>query len=414
LIVAVTLCSVALVSAPAAAQEVGLITGTITAQATGQPVENACVDAYATQTDVLGSACTGPDGTYTIGVPVGTYRIRVFDPLRRFATRWAYAADSYATADPITVALSPDTVVNVALLDAGAIVGTVTDAVTGSAIYACVQVLAVGSDDFTAYACTDGSGQYRAVVADPGKYNVHITADFYVPVWANDRATRDVADVISVSAGQDTVVNAQLTPLGQITGRVTDLAGNPLAYILVAASSSEPPFGFGNAETDFDGYYRIRGLPAGRYQVMFVDNSFGNWVTEWWNDSHDGTHPDLVQVALATETPNINAALGPTGYITGTVTDAATGQPVPNVWVQAVYASTGMTIEPSLAVYSGLDGRYQIQAVGGTSYKVVFQPPDGTYQQQWYRNKPTLKSANRSRVDYGETVPHVDAALRRA
>jgi hypothetical protein len=347
-------------------------------------------------------------------VPVGTYRIRVSDPFRRFATRWAYAADSYDAADPISVVANTTTVVDVALLDAGAIVGTVTDAVTGSPIYACVEVLAVGSDDFAAYACTDGSGQYRAVLADPGDYNVHFTADFYVPEWANDRATRDVADVITVFGGRDTVVNAQLTPLGQITGRVTDLAGNPLAYISVAASSSEPPFGFGNAETDFDGYYRIRGLPAGRYQVMFSDNLFGNCVTEWWNDSHDGARPDLVQVALAAETPNVNAALGPTGYITGTVTDVATGQPVPNVWVQAVYASTGMTIQPSLPVYSGLDGRYQIQAVGGTAYKVVFEPTDPVYVQQWYRNKPTLKSANRIRVDYGNTVPTIDAALQRA
>lgn len=349
-----------------------------------------------------------------IGVPVGTYRIRVYDPLRRFATRWAYAADSYDAADPISVVANLTTVVDVALLDAGAIVGTVTDAVTGSPIYACVDVLAVGSDDFAAYACTDGAGEYRAVVPDPGDYNVHFTADFYVSEWANDRATRDVADVITVFGGQDTVVNAQLTPLGQITGRVTDLAGNPLPYISVAASSSEAPFGLGNAETDFDGYYRIRGLPAGRYQVMFSDNEFGNWVTEWWNDSHDGAHLDLVQVALAAETPNINAALGPTGYITGTVTDAATGQPVPNVWVQAMYASTGMSVQPPWAVYTGLDGRYQIQAVGGTSYKVVFQPTDPTYAPQWYRNKPTLKSANRIRVDYGTTVPNIDVALQRA
>jgi hypothetical protein len=178
LIVSVSLCSVALASTPGAAQEVGYVTGTITAQATGQPVENACVEAYATQTDVAGSACTGPDGTYTIGVPVGTYRIRVHDPFRRFATRWAYAADSYDAADPISVVTNPDTIVGVALLDAGAIVGTVTDAVTGSPIYACVEVLAVGSDDFAAYACTDGSGQYRAVVVDPGNYNVHLTADF--------------------------------------------------------------------------------------------------------------------------------------------------------------------------------------------------------------------------------------------
>jgi hypothetical protein len=73
-----------------------------------------------------------------------------------------------------------------------------------------------------------------------------------------------------------------------------------------------------------------------------------------------------------------------------------------------------MTIQSPLAVYTGLDGRYQIQDVGGTSYKVVFQPTDPTDAQQWYWNKPTLKSANRIRVNYGTRVPNIDVALQRA
>ena len=49
-----------------------------------------------------------------------------------------------------------------------------------------------------------------------------------------------------------------------------------------------------------------------------------HYVTEWWNDSPDQAHADAVSVALATETGNINAALGQSGYITGTVTATAT------------------------------------------------------------------------------------------
>ena len=146
-IIAVVLCSVALTATPAAAQEeIGYFIGRITSEATGEPVGSACVQAYATPTDVLGSACTGPDGTYTIGVPMGTYRIRVYDLSQRLASRWAYAADTYDTADPIAASTGLGTVVNVALLSAGAITGTVTDAVTGSPLNACVEILAVGSD----------------------------------------------------------------------------------------------------------------------------------------------------------------------------------------------------------------------------------------------------------------------------
>jgi hypothetical protein len=127
-----------------------------------------------------------------------------------------------------------------------------------------VEIMAVGSDSTAAYTCTDYLGHYRAVVTDPGDYNVRFSADSYVPEWANDKATRAEADVITVSAAVETRLDAQLTPLGRITGRVTDLAGKPLAYITVLANGFEDPFGFGYADTDYDGRYEIRGLQAGR------------------------------------------------------------------------------------------------------------------------------------------------------
>jgi Carboxypeptidase regulatory-like domain len=345
---------------------------------------------------------------------MGSYRIRVYDPTRRFASQWAYGADSYDTADLIAAGVGLGTVVDVALLDAGAIVGTVSDAVTGEPLYACVEVLAVGSENFAAYECTDDSGRYRAVVADPGDYHVRFTAEFYVSEWANDRATREQADVITVSAAQDTRLDALLTPLGQITGQVTDLTGNPLAYISVQAFGIDDPSGFGFAETAFDGVYRIRGLPAGRYHVLFTEHSFGNYASEWWSDSPDRAHADPVRVALAGETANIDAALGPSGYIAGTVTDAATGQPLAEVCPRAVHAASGEAVEGSSPSCTGIDGRYEINAVGGSSYKVQFQPTDSAYVTQWYRNKPSQKSANRVRVEYGQRVDKIDAALRRA
>ncbi len=416
-IIAVLLSSAVVSTTPAAAQETGYVNGTITSVATGEPIGTACVEAYATPTDIAGSACTDATGTYTIAVPVGTYRIRVHDvygTFQRYATRWAYAADSYDTADPITVVANVLTVVDVALLDAGAITGTVTDAVTGEPPpSACVEIMAVGSDSTAAYTCTDYLGRYRAVVTDPGDYNVRFSADYYVPEWANDKATRAEADVITVSAAVETQLDAQLTPLGRITGRVTDLAGNPLAYISVLANGFEDPFGFGYAETDFDGRYEIRGLQAGRYHVEFYDNSFGNYVTEWWNDSPDQAHADAVSVALATETGNINAALGQSGYITGTVTDAATGQPLSGVCARAVHAASGELVEPVFPSCTDLDGHYTINAVGGSWYKVYFSSFDDTYALQWYRNKTTLRSANRIRVDYLRTVSGINAAMRR-
>jgi hypothetical protein len=413
-IAAVVACLLALTGTSAAAQEeLGYYIGTITSAATGEPIGNACVEAYATPSDVVGSGCTASDGRYTFSVPMGTYRLRIFDPNRSFATQWAYAADSYDSATPIPAGAGLGTVVDVALLSAGAIVGTVTDETTGQPVYGCVDVRPVGSDNFAAYACTDGLGQYRAVVTDPGQYHVHFAADYYVEEWANDRSSRELADAVTVSAGQDTTVDAQLTPLGQITGRVTDRAGNPLAYTRIEAVDANQ-FVW-STETDYDGTYRLRGLPAGQYHVLFVDRTFGNYVAEWWKDSPDRAHADPVAVSLASEVPGIDAALGVSGLITGTVTDATTGEPLYGVCVRAVLAATGEPVEGAYPQQcTGVNGRYELNAVGGSSYKVQFQPTDPTYLSQWYRNKTSEKSANRIRVQYGETVSSIDVALHPA
>jgi Carboxypeptidase regulatory-like domain len=413
-IAAVVACLLALTSRPAAAQEeLGYYIGTITSAATGEPIADACVQAYATPADVVGSGCTASDGRYTFSVPMGTYRLRVFDLNRNFATRWAYTADSYDSATPIPAGAGLGTVVDVALLPAGAIAGTVTDETTGQPVYACVEVMPVGLDEFAAYTCTDDRGQYRAVVTEPGQYHVHFTASYYVDEWANNRSTRELADAVTVSAGQDTAVDAQLTPLGQIAGRVTDLAGNPLAFMRIEAVDANE-FGW-STETDYDGNYRLRGLPAGQYQVLFVDRTFGNYVAEWWNDSPDRAHADPVTVALASEVSGINAALGTSGLITGTITDATTGEPLYGVCVRAVLAATGEPVEGAYPQQcTGVNGRYELNAVGGSSYKVQFQPTDPTYLSQWYRNKTSEKSANRIRVQYGQTVPGIDAALHPA
>ena len=416
-VIAVLACSIALTVTPAGAlDETGYFIGTITSASTGDPIAPyACVQAYATPTDIAGSACTGSDGTYTIAVPMGTYRLRVYDPNRHFATRWAYAADSYDSADPIMSSTGGGTVVNVALLDAGAIVGTVTDVVTGQPpLQACVEVMAVGSEDTAAYACTDFLGQFRAVVPDAGQYNVRFSAEFYVPEWYSDRPTRDLADVVTVSGGQDTTADAQLTPLGQVSGRVTNRTGFPLAFMRVEAYAVGVPTVYTGADTDFDGTYQIRGLPAGQYQILFVDRSFGAFVSEWWNDSPDRAHAVPVTVILGSDISGLNAALGNSGLITGTVTDATTGQPLSGVCIRPVLAATGELVEGSQPQCTGTDGSYRVNAVGGTFYKLQFQPTDPAYLAQWYRDKTNEQSANKIRVPYNQTVPHIDVALHRA
>jgi hypothetical protein len=77
-----------------------------------------------------------------------------------------------------------------------------------------------------------------------------------------------------------------------------------------------------------------------------------------------------------------------------------------------VHAASGEAVEAPFPQCTGADGRYEINGVGGSSYKVQFQPTDPDHLMQWYKNKPDQQSANRIRVAYEQQVGNVNAALR--
>jgi inosine-uridine nucleoside N-ribohydrolase len=87
--------------------------------------------------------------------------------------------------------------------------------------------------------------------------------------------------------------------------------------------------------------------------------------------------PNAAATTLAGEIESLLRALPPTGTISGTVDDAATGQPIPGVTVQAQDAlgnSIGTTT-------TGADGTYAFSGVYGGSYTLTFVPNSSSYKQ---------------------------------
>lgn len=93
----------------------GTMAGTVTDEVTGDPVAGAWVVAIG-PTGIAGGAVTAADGTYAIeGLPAGTYRATVADPVGgRLQEYWNGATD-FAGASPITIAGGAATTIDVAL-----------------------------------------------------------------------------------------------------------------------------------------------------------------------------------------------------------------------------------------------------------------------------------------------------------
>jgi hypothetical protein len=158
---------------------------------------------------------------------------------------------------------------------------------------------------------------------------------------------------------------AQASGTASLKGTVTAFKGGaPVKGVEVTASGSG---GFGTATTNGTGEYEIAGgaLGAGSYEVTFEDptEKFASLTTS---------------TTLTEGTPTtLNAALHETGSISGTVTSAASGAGLGNVFVSAfgeTFESKSASTEPT--------GHYSLKGLAPGHYTLSFSPSGGEYLAQ--------------------------------
>ena len=158
---------------------------------------------------------------------------------------------------------------------------------------------------------------------------------------------------------------------GSITGTVTDAAsGAPLSGVGIYVADSSGNYA-GWATSNVSGVYSQTGLPPGTYYVRTY-NSLG-YIDELYDDHscepsdcYPYTAGTPVVVTAGTVTPNINFVLVLGGSITGTVTDAGTGQPLAGVDVAVMSAGSNM----SYFVMTNASGVYTATGLATSTYEV--------------------------------------------
>ncbi|MCA1841152.1 MAG: carboxypeptidase regulatory-like domain-containing protein, partial [Actinobacteria bacterium] len=131
---------------------------------------------------------------------------------------------------------------------------------------------------------------------------------------------------------------------------------------------------YGSARTDAAGAWKIGGLRAGSYKVGFYDcNQPRQYLSMWYDHKFDYSSAEPIQLGPAEQRTGIDETLVVGGKIRGTVTDAATGQPLSNISVRA-RASSYSSEEYAT---TGSDGTYSIGGLADGAYTVMFQDWSG-------------------------------------
>lgn len=262
-----------------------------------------------------------------------------------------------------------------------------------------------------------GSGTFRILFQDIGQPRRYIDYEYPELVTLKASETRRG-------------INAKLAPTGRIQGRVTDLAGQPLAQAGIAA------WYYHNGEVDFslsqsarsaaDGSYTVVGLVPGRYRV-----SFG-----WDPDPSDANpspypekfYPNAPTIRLATDLVVASGGMvsgidmkleAVSGGIAGVVTGEQ-GEPIQYVTVSFYEDFDGDQRWDLYGVaVTDNTGAYQRMALWDSSYRVEFPALRNSsygcaqqlYVDEFYNNMAGLAEATPVVVQQGQVTQRIDAQL---
>lgn len=410
----------------------GSISGTVTDSATGDPITGGSVVVLDSNNQWIGEAPLDAAGHYTVpGIVTGSWYVKADD----YDFNNYYVAELYddipcpsncdpTAGTPVPVVNGSDTPnIDFALDVGGSIQGTITDASTGAPLESVYINVYNPSGLPVSYGYTDTAGDYYAGGLSTGNYYV-ITwnwQDYIDEIYDNipcpfgcDVTT---GTAVTVTSGNPTTgIDFQLSQGGRIEGSVLDAVNaqpvSDLSLELYDEAGNYVTYGY----PDYDGKYYFGRLPSGSYFVATYVYG-GSYINEVYNNIHcqgtcDPTTGTPIPVVEGQITSGIGFALETGGSISGTITDAANGAPIPGVWVNV----TEVTGDYYGYAYTDASGTYTVGGMNTGSYYAQ-TGNDAGYVDELYDNIPcpfwacNPSSGTPIVVTIGQTTLGIDFAL---
>ena len=274
----------------------------------------------------------------------------------------------------------------------GAVSGVVVDAQTGAPVASgrvSVQRLDPLEEfpEQVAFADLTADGKYRVTGVPPGAYRVVAEGydaatftEYAEKAWPDAPEVYTGADV-EVTAAERTGIDFALDRTGELHGRVTDAAtGAPLPSSQVTA---EPVGRTGytialEAGSDGAGRWAIGGVPPGAYRLRFsagyLQPGERGHADQWAFARSSRASADHVVVSAGAARRGVDAMMAPASSVSGAVTDAETGAPVPGICVTAHDAS-GSAIEPGeneFEAVTDVAGAWRVRPLATGVYRFAY------------------------------------------
>ena len=293
------------------------ISGTVTNDDSGDPVQGATVTLYEDGGIVfVDSKVTAADGKYTFTVVPGEYDLKFTATF--YDTEW-YNNVASAAGGSVTATADMKEVANAALTGANAsISGTVTDDDSGDPVPGVTVRLYRAAGSSVDSTTTAANGTYSFPVVGSGNYDLEFSADGYDTEWYDDAASA-TAGSVTVGNDEDVVADAALTAEepepdpGSISGMITDDSG-PVSGVTVEAYVGGAVIGSTTSATD--GTYTISGLVDDTYTVLANTGPAENpdsYFSAWYTDAPLFLTDDATDVVVAegADTGGVDIALQP-------------------------------------------------------------------------------------------------------
>jgi hypothetical protein len=412
----------------------GTITGTITAAVGGAPIENVGVQVFDASGVMTATFSTNASGLYTApGLPAGTYFLRTSNSLGFInelyddipCPGFGCSVTSGTAVVVAAGAVTPGK--DFALVSGGRISGTLTNAAGGAPIAnASVQIFNQTGTSLD-FVNTNGVGQYLSTGLPTGTYfartsnSLGFRNELYDDIPCVPFCTPTSGTPISVTAGATTPnIDFALLSGGSISGSVTVAgSGTPLASISVHVHTSTGAFAT-NAFTDGSGNYTVTGLSPGTYYAKTAVTGGQYYLDELYQEMSCApacsvTTGTPLTVTAGNTVTGVNFTLTPGGgAVSGTVTDAATANPIGNATVR-IHSSGGTFLKSLL---TSINGQYSIGSLpAGTYFARTAVTSPLNYLDELYDDLPcfpgcTVTNGTPIVITDGATHTGVDFALR--
>lgn len=219
------------------------------------------------------------------------------------------------------------------------IAGSVTDASTSSPLAGATVTLVDEANGMSETARTAADGTYTM------QANLPASGTLDMIVTAPDHLGDFVRPSLTAGANQESFTLTP-NPRATISGSITDAAtGTPLAGATVAVYSDQSGQSV-SAVTAGDGTYTLNDplpiVPTGYHALVSAPGHLGRWLPLTLSDG---------SVRLST-----SLSPSPVSHVSGTITDASTGNPIAGATVEIFADATGQSVSTT----TGADGTYQL------------------------------------------------------